>query len=289
VRDAADTILELGGNYTPTGTWTNMVLTSPTASTVEMGAGSTDTTITRSSAGIIAVEGTTVPLNSTTNIHTAQQIELGAASDTTLARVSAGLASIEGNNVFTLNQGLPKVNMLNGITNANSARQSQVVVSATAYYMTSSNLNLPASLKDGMIVGTRFKWHVVMDKTAAGTGTSQIIIYRGTNGSTSDTADVTQTLGTQTAVVDNLVMDVSVVVTATGATGSYYWSICAMQKAATITGFGIPTGTTGLYSGTVSSVAMNTSALIFGLGFKMTTGTPTISIPLIWANAENID
>ena len=30
VRDAADTILELGGSYTPTGTWTSMALASPT-------------------------------------------------------------------------------------------------------------------------------------------------------------------------------------------------------------------------------------------------------------------
>ena len=58
-----------------------------------------DTTITRSSAGVIAVEGVTVPLNSTTNIHTAQQYEIGNASDTTLTRVSAGVAAIEGKNI----------------------------------------------------------------------------------------------------------------------------------------------------------------------------------------------
>lgn len=33
VRDAADTLLELGGSYTPTGTWTNMPLTTPAATT----------------------------------------------------------------------------------------------------------------------------------------------------------------------------------------------------------------------------------------------------------------
>jgi hypothetical protein len=33
VRDAADTILELGGSYTPTGTWTNMVLVTPALGT----------------------------------------------------------------------------------------------------------------------------------------------------------------------------------------------------------------------------------------------------------------
>ena len=33
VRDAADTILELGGSYTPTGTWTNMILATPNLGT----------------------------------------------------------------------------------------------------------------------------------------------------------------------------------------------------------------------------------------------------------------
>lgn len=77
-----------------------------TTGTIELGAAS-DTTISRSSAGIIAVEGVTVPLNSTTNIHTAQQIELGHASDTTIARVSAGVVSIEGSNILTAATGLP--------------------------------------------------------------------------------------------------------------------------------------------------------------------------------------
>lgn len=55
-----------------------------------------DTTITRSSAGVIAVEGVTVPLNSTTSTHTAQQIELGNASDTTITRSAAGVIAVEG-------------------------------------------------------------------------------------------------------------------------------------------------------------------------------------------------
>lgn len=60
-----------------------------------------DTTLSRSSAGVLAVEGVTVPLNATTNIHTAQQIELGHASDTTLSRSSAGVLAVEGVTVPT--------------------------------------------------------------------------------------------------------------------------------------------------------------------------------------------
>lgn len=60
---------------------------------------SSDTTISRVSAGQIAVEGVSVPLNSTTSTHTAQQVELGHASDTTISRTSAGQIAVEGNPV----------------------------------------------------------------------------------------------------------------------------------------------------------------------------------------------
>lgn len=161
---------------------------------------------------------------------------------------------------------------------ANSAEFSQVVVSGTAYYITGSSITIPVST---LQVGSSFTWRLWMSKTAAGTGTFQMRVYRGTNGSTADTADVTQTLGTQTAVVDSMVVDITINITATGATGSYFWTICPMNKAATATGFGIATGTTGLFSGTVSSVALNTANLKFGISFIATTGTPTVRVAQI--------
>lgn len=66
-----------------------------TAGTVELGHAS-DTTLSRSSAGVLAVEGVTVSLNSTSATHTAGTIELGAASDTTLSRSAAGVLAVEG-------------------------------------------------------------------------------------------------------------------------------------------------------------------------------------------------
>lgn len=76
-------------------------LTAPQFTTIELGHAS-DTTLSRSSAGVLAVEGTTVSLNSTSATHTAGTIELGAASDTTIARVSAGVISVEGATVAML-------------------------------------------------------------------------------------------------------------------------------------------------------------------------------------------
>lgn len=69
------------------------------ATTIELGHAS-DTTLSRSSAGVVAVEGVPVTVNSTSATHTAGTIELGHASDTTLARSSAGNVSIEGNLVY---------------------------------------------------------------------------------------------------------------------------------------------------------------------------------------------
>lgn len=62
---------------------------------IELGHAS-DTTLTRTGAGAIAVEGVGVALNSTSLTHTASTIELGHASDTTLARAAAGEVTIEG-------------------------------------------------------------------------------------------------------------------------------------------------------------------------------------------------
>ncbi len=100
---------------------------SPQFAGIELGHAS-DTTITRTGAGAIAVEGTAVLLSggalgtpasgtltncsglplsgvtdSTSEALGVGTLELGHASDTTIARVSAGVASIEGNNIITAN------------------------------------------------------------------------------------------------------------------------------------------------------------------------------------------
>jgi hypothetical protein len=62
---------------------------------IELG-NAADTTLTRSAAGVLAVEGVTVPLNATTSVHTASSIELGHATDTTITRTGAGSIAVEG-------------------------------------------------------------------------------------------------------------------------------------------------------------------------------------------------
>lgn len=70
-----------------------------------------DTTISRASAGHIAVEGVDVPLNAITEPHVALTLDLGHASDTTISRASAGHIAVEG-------VGVP----LNSITDTHTAQ-----------------------------------------------------------------------------------------------------------------------------------------------------------------------
>jgi hypothetical protein len=79
-----------------------------TVGSLEVGA-ATDTTITRSSAGVIAVEGNNVIMannslaalaTSTSNAIGVGSIELGHASDTTLSRSAAGKLAVEGVDVL---------------------------------------------------------------------------------------------------------------------------------------------------------------------------------------------
>ena len=86
------------GASTAAGAATNLGLgtgDSPQFAAVNIG-NATDTTITRVSAGVIAVEGKNVALNGTTETLTIGSIELGAVSDTTISRSSAGVIAVEG-------------------------------------------------------------------------------------------------------------------------------------------------------------------------------------------------
>lgn len=130
-----DALAIKGGNNGATtfATFTTGALTITTSGvfttgTIELGAAS-DTTLSRASAGVLAVEGVNVLLNggalgtpssgtltnctglpvagitsSTSTALGVGSLEIGNASDTTLARVSAGVASIEGKTIITTGQ-----------------------------------------------------------------------------------------------------------------------------------------------------------------------------------------
>ena len=180
--------------------------------------------------------------------------------------------------------GIPKTEIPNSIFSINTADQLQTAVSGTYYYVTSSALAVPASPKVGIIVGTTFTWDIFMTKSATTpNGAFTFCIYRGVNGSTGDTRDVGQSFGTQTNAVDSMWLRVTLRVTTTGATGGYSWTMTPFTKGVS---FGSAVGTSGMFSGNVSSVNLTTASLKFGLAFMSTTSIPSYRIVsmLGWCN-----
>ncbi len=113
VRDAADTILELGGSYTPTGTWTSLTMVTPVLGTPASGNLSNCTSLPVS--GITASTSTALGVGS---------IELGHATQTTLSG-SAGVLSVEG-------VAVPTISSTNTLTNkAITPRVTQISSNAT--------------------------------------------------------------------------------------------------------------------------------------------------------------
>jgi hypothetical protein len=184
---------------------------------------------------------------------------------------------------------IPASQLPNGIINFNSALQSQVTVASTPYYIAGSNLNMPATLYNGYKVGTAFRWHVSIEKNAAGTGDAYILIYAGTNGTTADTVEANQEIAvTMSAAADTGTVDVFVKITSiAGTTATAYYAIVPDHHLAS-TGWEFTTG--GTFTGTFT-FSTSTPSMIFGLGFEITAGgtMPTVTIPLVEAHAYNLD
>jgi hypothetical protein len=94
-----------------------------------------DTTLSRASAGVAAIEGNNIVVNTSSptlaTITTTGNIELGHASDTTIARVSAGVASIEGNNIVT-NTSSPTLGTITTTGNIELGNASDTTLSRSA-------------------------------------------------------------------------------------------------------------------------------------------------------------
>lgn len=151
-----------------------------TTGTIELGAAS-DTTISRTGAGAIAVEGVGVALNSTSLTHTASTIELGHASDTTLARVSAGVVSIEGVNIVTVsstdtlsNKTLtaPKIANAGFIADANG--NEQLIFTTTASAVNEITFANAATGNNPNITASGGDTNIGIDFTPKGTGSLNI-------------------------------------------------------------------------------------------------------------------
>jgi hypothetical protein len=180
---------------------------------------------------------------------------------------------------------VPVINDLNGIHGFSASSLTPGGSAGVFNYITSSKLTMPAAYKTGIATGTTLRWTIKMSKTAAGTGSFIVGIYMGTNGTTADTKEVSQSIGTATAALDDLDLEVLVNFTSTTA---FYWSISCLHSAASATGFGVATGSAS-FSGTVSGLTTTTGSLIFGIAYSNTTGTAVITVPLVDAQAFTVN
>lgn len=145
-------------------------------------------------------------------------------------------------------------------------------------YVTNSNLLVGGRLK----AGTRFQWRIHMSKTAAGAAAPSVIIRVGTAGAIGDTARVTMTGPSQTAVVDEAVLLVEAVIRTYGTTGVLQGNMGIQHSAAVAAGFGEMFD--AITSGTFD---MTLAALQFGISVIPNTSAAW-TITQVQAQAENL-
>ena len=174
----------------------------------------------------------------------------------------------------------------NGLVHFNTSAATPGGNSGTYYYIPNSDVDLPATYVNGVGNNTAFLWHFVMGKTAAGTAAFNIRLLYGTAGTTGDTTIATQSVGTATAVADQLTCDATLAFTSATAA---FWSLSCAHIAATGVGFGLLTTAVNVWTGTVSGLTTSTPSLKFGLAYMNTTGTAVITTYQTWGKAFNLD
>ena len=108
-----------------------------TGSTIELGNAS-DTTLSRVSAGVAAIEGNNIVVNTSSptlaTITTTGNIELGNASDTTLSRSAAGVIAVEG-------VVIPSISSTNTLTNKRITKRTGTTTSSATPTLNTDNVD----------------------------------------------------------------------------------------------------------------------------------------------------
>ena len=147
IRDAADTILELGGSYTPTGTWTSMTLVTPALGTPTAGVLSSCTgspTFTTLGATTLNVTGVS---------------SMGSSAQTAIS--AAGLMT-KYNNVTTAGFGVAPVIFLQNSSLAfgtfNTGAAVTMETGTAGFYRVSFNLMITTTFVTNTAVTLSFGW-----------------------------------------------------------------------------------------------------------------------------------
>lgn len=100
--------------------------------------GNTDTSITRASAGVAAIEGNNIVVNTSSptlgTITTTGNIELGNASDTTVSRSAAGVIAVEG-------VVIPSISSTNTLTNKRVTKRTGTTTSSATPTINTDNVD----------------------------------------------------------------------------------------------------------------------------------------------------
>lgn len=168
---------------------------------------------------------------------------------------------------------------ISGITNYSVTSQS--VGAASRTYITGSALAIPVNKVQ---IGSSFRWRISATKTAAGTAASTIDVCVGTAGTTADTARISFTKPAGTAVIDEGLYEIEVVVRSIGAAGVAVGQMTFVHNLASTGHATIPVVCVSTVSAGFDTTVSN---LIFGV--CMTTGAAdAITIQLVQAEAWNI-
>lgn len=148
------------------------------------------------------------------------------------------------------------------------------LTASTAVVQGGTLFQLPTGV---LAVGQRFRWHIGLEKTGAGSATWSMRVMYGTNGTTADGAIATWTSGTNTAAIDQALIVIECLITALGS-GTSATAACTAFYVNTLTnatGLGridpVPGSTAGFDSTAVTpyfhvDITAGASAVMTGVG-----------------------
>lgn len=174
----------------------------------------------------------------------------------------------------------------NSIFNSNGG--GQTLTAATEAVITGSQIVMPVG---GLQVGTRIKWKLALTKTAAGTGTTAILIKTNTTttlatGTTGGAATLTTFTGdTETAAADTAVWEITLIIKTVNASTGTATAILSAQNGLAVTGW----FTVGVKAQQKAITAQNTSATVLSIGLAVTTGAAdVVTVNYVEAYADQL-
>ena len=203
---------------------------------VAVGAGTASLTVTLSGAAFV---GATGPQGATgaTGVQGATG-SLGATGAT-----GAGATGATGSQGATgaTGAGATGATGVTGATGASGPAAGKGTTNVSAQSLTASSYNVVTgtsiALPSGAAVGSRYRFHIGLIKTSAGSASWNVRVAFGTNNTTSDSAVATWTSGTNTAAVDQAILIIEA--TCTAASGSFSCTAFYSNTLTNATGLGV--------------------------------------------------